>query len=123
MEEAVDEILDVDQSVSPAMEAFKWWEKRRIWYNVILGATGVVSLLLLAPPIDQFVVIGVLMWAAFANLCFSIGFLLEMFNLHYLKGRYDLQNLRLSLFLLGTGFAALATFFFPFLVFFPLMMF
>jgi hypothetical protein len=123
MYESVDDILDDKPKLSPAMEAFKWWERKRLWYNGILLLTGLVSMLMLSPPIDNFLVFGVIAWGLFANLCYSIGFMIEMINLHYLKGRYNMQGIRLTLFVLGTGLSVMATFFFPFLVYFPVFMF
>jgi protein-S-isoprenylcysteine O-methyltransferase Ste14 len=62
-----------------------WWERRRPAYNAIVGATGVVTLATLQvlswlpphmefhPPI-QFVVV----YALCANLCYSLGFAVEL---------------------------------------------
>jgi len=63
-----------------------WWESRRLIYNVIVGATGVVTLGILAaisiippglpritPPIPAILAYGVL-----ANICFTFGPFVEI---------------------------------------------
>ena len=57
-----------------------WWEKRRLPYNLIVGATGLVTLTFGAAltavvatlqPVD--LVRGVIWWAVWANVCYSLG--------------------------------------------------
>ncbi|WP_419936255.1 hypothetical protein [Candidatus Palauibacter sp.] len=58
----------------------RWWEKRRLPYNLIVGATGLVTMTVGAfftalvaqlQPIDMFR--GAIWWAVMANLCYSLG--------------------------------------------------
>ncbi|MCB9222852.1 MAG: hypothetical protein R2780_10935 [Crocinitomicaceae bacterium] len=121
MEGSMDEILDSEKNDSTVLRIFQWWEKKRIIYNLILGLAGLISMLMISPGFTGFELFGIVMWGLFANLCYSIGFLIEMANLYYLKGRYDLSSVRMAFFLFGTGFAGFCTFFFPFLVYFPFM--
>jgi hypothetical protein len=59
----------------------KWWEARRLKYNAIVGASGLVSLgafrLLMALPPDPFHVVftplPILMFGVLANVCFLLG--------------------------------------------------
>lgn len=57
-----------------------WWEKRRLPYNVIVGATGLVTMsvgavaaMLVATlqPVDLFR--GAIWWGVMANLCYTLG--------------------------------------------------
>jgi len=65
---------------------FRWWESRRLKFNVVIGATGVVTLtaiklIALLPPISTNMPVffwpGILAYGVFANLCYSLGFVTE----------------------------------------------
>ncbi len=64
---------------------FRWWESRRLTYNVIVGGTGLVTLaavkfIALLPPLSMSLPVfwpGVLMYGFFANLFYSLGFVTE----------------------------------------------
>lgn len=64
---------------------FRWWESRRLTYNAIVGATGLVTLLavnvmFLLPPRSMNVEIfwpAIIAYGVFANLCYSFGFIAE----------------------------------------------
>ena len=58
----------------------RWWEKRRLPYNLIVGATGLVtmtfgalltSVVATLQPVD--LVRGAIWWAVWANVCYSLG--------------------------------------------------
>lgn len=62
----------------------RWWESRRLLYNVVVGVTGLLSLAVVAtfaslPPAAHFR-IGwqpIAAYALMANLCYSLGWLIE----------------------------------------------
>ena len=64
---------------------FRWWESRRLTFNVVVGGTGLVTLaavkfIALLPPLSMNMPIvwpGVVMYGFFANLCYSFGFVAE----------------------------------------------
>lgn len=64
-----------------AVATVSWWEKRRLQFNAVVGATGLftlasVYLIAAIPPgIPRFSVapIAVVIYAAIANLCFTLG--------------------------------------------------
>ena len=70
--------------------AILWWESRRIAYNAIVGATGIVTIAVLvasamirgddcgmpAPPL--FALLGVIAYGIMANLCYTIGEVTEL---------------------------------------------
>lgn len=66
----------------------RWWEARRLKYNLAVGATGVFSLLtstalLLTPPhpatLDmRSMLAATAVYAVLANVCYSLGWLAEM---------------------------------------------
>lgn len=68
-----------------AMERLRWWESRRLAYNAIVGSTGIVALgtmyiaSVLPPQMPMhFPPAIILVYALAANLCYSLGWGLEM---------------------------------------------
>jgi len=64
---------------------FRWWESRRLSFNVIVGATGLVTLgalklIAFLPPLSTNLPMfwpGVIAYGLFANMAYSLGFLTE----------------------------------------------
>jgi hypothetical protein len=64
---------------------FRWWESRRLTYNVIVGSAGLVTLtsmklIALLPPLSMSLPVfgpGIIAYGLFANLFYSLGFLTE----------------------------------------------
>jgi hypothetical protein len=64
---------------------FKWWESRRVTFNVVVGATGLVTLaamkvLAILPPFSMSLPVfwpGVVAYGLLANLFYSFGFVTE----------------------------------------------
>jgi hypothetical protein len=64
---------------------FRWWESRRLTFNVIVGATGLVTLAAIKvvaflPPFSMNLPVfwpGVLAYGVLANLFYSLGFVTE----------------------------------------------
>jgi hypothetical protein len=71
--------------VRNTVSIFRWWESRRLTFNGIVGATGLVTLaaikvLALLPPFSTSVSIfwpGVVAYGVLANLFSSLGFMTE----------------------------------------------
>lgn len=102
------EELFPDEPVEPLQQAFAWWEKKRLLYNVIVGLTGV--LVLLSIPVHTFHDIpGVILFGILANLCYSAGFLLEAAVVHYLKKGMIFAKWRVILFWSGLIFSVFVT--------------
>lgn len=63
----------------------RWWESRRLRYNAIVGATGVVTLVAMKliaalPPLSMHMPVfwpGIAAYGVLANLCYSLGFATE----------------------------------------------
>lgn len=73
-------------SRSPAA-VIAWWERRRLRFNLIVGATGLltvtaVNILFLLPPGSRLPglppAIGVVIYAGLANLCYTGGWVTEL---------------------------------------------
>ena len=64
---------------------FRWWESRRLTFNVIVGSTGLITLaaikvIAMLPPLSMNVSMfwpGILAYGIFANLFYSLGFVTE----------------------------------------------
>ena len=64
---------------------FRWWESRRLTFNLAVGATGLVTLAAIKviaalPPLSLSLSVfwpGVLVYGFFANLFYSLGFVTE----------------------------------------------
>jgi hypothetical protein len=65
----------------------RWWEARRLTYNLLVGGAGlvtlaVVGLVSLLPPRPAlpagFPWLGVVVYGVLANVCYSLGWLVEM---------------------------------------------
>ena len=83
-------------------------------FNVCVGIAGVTGALLFGTNLwlGDIIFIGIII-----NVFYSLGFVLEALNQHYLKGRIKMENWRMALFVLGTILSALATFLGSFLYF------
>ncbi len=70
------------------LSTVRWWESRRLVFNKVVGATGLVTLagmsfLFALPPYSEpmpvaVMVIGALVYGFMANLCFTFGWQIEL---------------------------------------------
>lgn len=95
---------------SPLFSALSWWEKKRIWFNVFVGASGLTAIALYASSFSTGDLIGLVLYGLLLNVCYSLGFLLEAFNQYYLKQKIDIEKLRLPFLIVGTLFSTVITF-------------
>ena len=101
-------------------EPVTWWEKQRIVFNVVVGLTGILSMIMfISNPFGIREVIGILFWGFIANILYSSGILLEIINLYYLKGKVNFFKFRFGFYVFGTLLYCAATFIYPFLYYFP----
>jgi hypothetical protein len=64
---------------------FRWWESRRLTYNIAVGGAGLITIaamkfIAMLPPLSAHIPVfwpGVLAYGVFANLCYSLGFMVE----------------------------------------------
>lgn len=92
----------------------KWWESKRWIYNVLVGLFGVVAIFnALAEIPYQWTfedTIGVILWGVGANIFYSIGILLELFDWYYLNNKIRIRKFRLLFLISGTFFSCAYTF-------------
>ena len=92
----------------------KWWESKRWVYNILVGLSGGLGLfkMLTATTYDWSYcdTLVIIIWGIGANLFYSLGTLLELFDWYYLNNRLRLQRFRELLLVLGTAFSCLYTY-------------
>lgn len=87
-----------------------WWESRRLLYNLIVGASGVPAVIVLAicgVPLLQLFFFGVLPYAFAANVCYTLGLPAELITRRLWKE--NATHVGPMLFTLGTMFSVLLT--------------
>ncbi len=114
----IDENLDKSEFDSSLSFAIKWWEKRRIWFNLSVGLAGLFIVLMQPFSLLLFDIIGIVAWGVFANILYSLGFLLEVFDRYYFKGKIKMFRFRLPLFIIGVLAYTLVTLLFSINYFF-----
>jgi hypothetical protein len=84
-----------ESSAMNGVEAIVWWEARRIPYNLIVGSTGIVTCVVVGviavaaqeffnsdfgvPDPPLFALFGVILYGILANVCFTAGWIVELF--------------------------------------------
>jgi len=112
-----------DSPVMSGVESLVWWETRRIPYNLIVGSAGIVtSVVIIAigataeiffhsdfglpdPPI--FAVFSVILYGIMANVCFTAGWITELFFRHFSPREAD--RFATNSFFYGVIFSVLLT--------------
>ena len=94
-----------DNNISNSL---KWWDKKRIWYNIIVGSASITYLIHVNPETFNLAdLIGVIIYAFGANLLYTLGFLLELYDMTYMKSSIGFHRFRLISFIFGTVFSVL----------------
>jgi hypothetical protein len=106
MKESKD-LFNIEKDIS-ILSAFGWWEKRRWIYNIVVGFTGVFFMFLM-PMVTSFDIIGIVIYGLLANLCYSLGFLIEVVARYYFKNESDFMDRRKLMFGAGLVISVLAT--------------
>ena len=87
-----------------------WWEKKRIWYNLIMLVFAVWQIIKEEPDTFSFdETIGVIIYGLGANILYSIGILIELLDEYYLKTFFKLKRFRWFFLIIGTLFSVLYT--------------
>lgn len=87
---------------NPILEAFRWWEKKRWIYNLMVAIS---CLIFSFPPISSFgllEILSLLFYVLIVNICYSLGFLLEVADAYYWNGKMRFADFRMVFFILGT---------------------
>ncbi|WP_299215243.1 hypothetical protein [uncultured Aquimarina sp.] len=92
----------------------KWWESKRWIFNIAVGLFGIFGIYDFLGTIDyQWTTedtIGVIFWGIGANVFYSLGSLMELFDWYYFNNKIKItQGLRYLLFVGGTLFSCFWT--------------
>ncbi|MEI2737588.1 MAG: hypothetical protein V9F01_02245 [Chitinophagaceae bacterium] len=91
------------------LSAFAWWEKKRIIYNAVVGASGIYILFSEGLELTIIDFIGIIVYGTVANIFYCLGFLIEVGAKHYFKSEKDFSKSRNALFWAGLVFSVLIT--------------
>ncbi|WP_417799749.1 hypothetical protein [Tenacibaculum sp.] len=91
----------------------KWWESKRWSFNLVVGLVGVYTVY------DGFSrgeyswvradILGILYWGVGANIFYSLGILLELFDWYYFKNKIGIKRFRMIFFIIGLLFSCFLT--------------
>lgn len=100
-----------DKEDKSLLSAFAWWEKRRLAYNLIVGATGVICVFILSliPFLELINLIGIIIYGIIANMFYSLGFVIEIGAKYYFRSKMDFTEKRKILFVIGLVLSVLVT--------------
>lgn len=94
----------------------KWWESKRWIFNIAVLISGVFAIYIGLSQCEYYWSLedtfGVVLWVIGANIFYSLGILLELFDWYYLKNKIGIVKFRLFFFVIGTLFSCLWTFFY-----------
>lgn len=93
------------------LDMIRWWEKRRLLYNVIVGAFGLSGILIILNRYHSVSFLQLLQYAAlpygiFANIAYLAGWVLDLLLRYYLNIKLNVSS-RQTLFFLGVGISIL----------------
>jgi nicotinamide riboside transporter PnuC len=102
------------------LNAFGRWEKKRLFYNTVVGAAGILTTVLSSQKIDILYLIGIIFYGVAANLFYCPGFLTEVAIKYYFKSDIDFSDKRNAFFWIGLIFSLLITLAFEVLLSMPI---
>jgi len=105
MEHSIFEDVDPqDQSTAlKLLESYRFWNKNRLLFNIIVGLAGLASVILFGLfVLTVYDIFGIVAWGIVANGLYSLGFLWEAMIITKSKGDRNLKNSRGFIFWAGT---------------------
>jgi hypothetical protein len=92
-------------------EILKWWEPTRLWFNICVGISGLVAIVITGNfDCILFNIIGIVFWGIIANILFSTGILVEILDAYYFKSKLRLFKYRWVFYIMGTILYCIVTF-------------
>lgn len=95
-------------------EAFIFWWRKGLYFNLAVGLTGLSMTLALGIPLPIRDYFGIIQWGIVANLLYAQGYILDSIVIVRSRGKKSLQSARYFLFVTGTLVYILATVLFAF---------
>ena len=85
-------------------DILKWWETKRIWFNIFVGLFSIAALIITGEFSFLTVeIFGVIMWGILANILFSTGIIIELLDAYYFKQKLRVYRFRWLFYLSGTA--------------------
>lgn len=107
-----------DEEDHSIMKLIRWWESKRLRYNIYLLIAGAIGLLLGGGLLILFryqlegLILGILFYALLVNVCYTAGWVFELFLKAWNISIPALSRYRNSIFWIATIGSILLTFFF-----------
>jgi len=109
-----DLFTDSDEEVAVGLkllEAYRFWNKKRLPFNIIVGTAGLLSVLFFfGLRFNVFDILGIIVWGLLANALYSVGYVLDSYLISISQGSRSLADSRVMWFWLGTIAYVIATF-------------
>nr|WP_321225515.1 hypothetical protein [uncultured Psychroserpens sp.] len=108
--------IETEQVHNNFSTAIKWWERKRLIYNIITLIGGLLVIFIRGDvpngisPYSDFTII--LFWLFGANIFYTCGWAFEALLNYYFKTSFFGNNIRNALFVLGAVFSFMWMFFF-----------
>lgn len=91
----------------------KWWESKRWIFNLVVGAVGILTIFDGLSRIEydwtRADTFGIIYWGIGANIFYSLGTLIELFDWYYLKNKIGIKQFRTVFFIIGLLFSSFWT--------------
>ena len=107
------ELLDdgFDDENANLLDAVQWWEKKRLWYNVLIFGVELLIMIRYWQGTMSFgiveAIIGTIANNIVANMFYTIGWGIEILILYYFKIKSFGNSARLFLYTIGVAFSLL----------------
>ncbi|MFK7784763.1 MAG: hypothetical protein AB8B56_06600 [Crocinitomicaceae bacterium] len=116
-----DKLIDNELNQLPKdvmLEIMGWWEKKRLLFNLIIS--GIVVLCVgaflfedsdgIEAVFNRSFLIQSILYFIFINICYSLGWALQLLGYYYFNTQYDSKALDYTLFIIGTLFTSYVTY-------------
>jgi len=98
------------------IENVRWWERNRWVYNLVVLVSGSIPIYNDIASLQNFdTIVFIIIYAFLANICYCLGWGIDLLGAYYFKYRFNGQVTRMLLLVLGTVGAFLLTLLLSFL--------
>ena len=113
-ESQIVDLIEQDSDGERWKESVGWWERKRLLYNLIVVGTELFLMILYKSEVINYGIVsallGSIIWTFLANICYSLGWGIEIFRLYYNLSISSFDKWRLLLLVTGITFSVLLTY-------------
>lgn len=111
----VNAVINFKMTLEDLKANIKWWESKRWIFNILVGLSGLYGIYDFLQTIDYEWTaedtIGIILWGIGANVFYSLGTLMELFDWYYFKNKIKItEGFRYLLLVGGIFFSCFWTF-------------